>query len=223
MLRAPPPSTLDELARRAERLSGLSLDSIAAAMGMDPPRAGLRTKGKTGELLERVLGATAGSSAEPDFPALGVELKTVPVQPDGRPRESTFVCAISLVGAEKATWSDAWARRKLSHVLFVPIAEDAEGSLRIVRPLFFRPTAEQDAILRSDFDQLMGAIGAGAIETLSAREGRFLQIRPKARDGTPTATAYGPEGEAIATVPRGFYLRARFVGAILRDPTACPE
>jgi DNA mismatch repair protein MutH len=30
------------------------------------------------------------------------------------------------------------------------------------------------------------------------------------------------EGETVATVPRGFYLRALFTAAILRDPLAMP-
>ena len=34
--------------------------------------------------------------------------------------------------------------------------------------------------------------------------------------------AFGSEGEAIATIPRGFYLRPRFTGAILPDPRALP-
>jgi len=35
--------------------------------------------------------------------------------------------------------------------------------------------------------------------------------------------AWGSEGEAIATVPRGFYLRTRFTGALLADPAALPD
>ena len=34
--------------------------------------------------------------------------------------------------------------------------------------------------------------------------------------------AWGTEGEAIATIPRGFYLRPLFTGAILGDPRAMP-
>jgi DNA mismatch repair protein MutH len=35
--------------------------------------------------------------------------------------------------------------------------------------------------------------------------------------------AFGVDGEAIATVPRSFYLRPRFTGAVLRDPRAVPD
>jgi DNA mismatch repair protein MutH len=48
-------------------------------------------------------------------------------------------------------------------------------------------------------------------------------VRPKARHGSARTVAFGGEGEAIATVPRGFYLRARFTGAILADAAAVPD
>ena len=81
---------------------------------------------------------------------------------------------------------------------------------------------EQERVLRGDFEEIMGAIGAGRIEELTARIGRYLQVRPKAAHGRVRTVSFGPEGEWIATVPRGFYLRARFTSALLRDPSALP-
>jgi DNA mismatch repair protein MutH len=78
-------------------------------------------------------------------------------------------------------------------------------------------------VLRGDFDDVVGLIGIGRIEELTAHRGRWLQVRPKARDGSVRTIAWGGGGEAIATVPRGFYLRARFTGAVLADPSALPD
>ena len=183
----------------------------------------LRTKGKAGTVLERVLGATGGSAAVCDFPALGVELKTVPVRPDGQPRESTFVCAFSLVDADRQEWSDSWVRRKLACVLWIPVVTPAGSALaerRIGRALLWQPTPAQEAGLAVDFDTIMGLVGIGRVEALDARAGRWLQARPKAAHGRVRTLAYGPQDERIEAMPRGFYLRARFTGAILRDPAA---
>jgi DNA mismatch repair protein MutH len=198
---------------------------IAAALGMAAPVSGVRGKGKVGDLLEKALGAEAGSAAMPDFPRLGIELKTIPVNEAGTPRESTFVCAISLAGAERARWETSVARAKLAHVLFVPLVGHGERPSHerlIGSPVFWRPSAEQEAVLRADFEDAMGVIGAGGIEAITARRGRFLQVRPKAATGRVRTVSFGPEGEWIATVPRGFYLRAMFTAAILRDPAALP-
>lgn len=206
-----PPSSLEELRVRAAALEGRTLAELAHASAPEPRGRALHEKGKIGVLIERALGATGGSQARHDFPDLGVELKTLPVDARLRPRESTYLCAISLVTAERAEWATSWARRKLAHVLFVPVVERTT----IARPFFYELTAEDDEALRADFEDLMGRIGAGHIEDLTAHEGVHLQIRPKARDGSVRTVAWDRDGEPIATVPRGFYLRPSFTARLL--------
>src|SRR6185295_14252248 len=122
------PSSEAELAERASWLAGRTIGEIAAALGEPPPAVGVRGKGKMGAIIERALGAEAGSAALPDFPRLGVELKTLPVDEHGVPRESTFVCTISLADADRAEWATSVAYAKLRHVLFVPITVDRAPS-----------------------------------------------------------------------------------------------
>lgn len=215
-----PPASESELCQRAAWLSGKTIGELADALGARVPPAGARGKGKMGDLVEKALGAEAGSAKTPDFPRLGIELKTIPIGPRGVPRESTFVCTISLADADRAEWITSVARAKLAHVLFVPIVVDDHGppaDRRIGEPFLWRPTSEQEAVLRDDFEDTMGAIGAGGIEAVTARRGRWLQVRPKAATGSVRTISFGPEGEWIATVPRGFYLRASFTRALLQD------
>lgn len=219
-----PPRSESELVARARALAGHDLGAIAEALGVRISGDGTRTKGKWGTLLERALGATAASRSEPDFPHLGVELKTVPVRADGRPIESTYVCVLDVLTAEDASWDASWAKRKLARVLFVPIlAENPDWQRRPVGfPVLWSPTEAQEAALRADFDEIMGAFGAGRIEEVTAHWGRYLQVRPKARTGEKTLRASTNEGELVATVPKGFYLRAKFVGGLLANPEALP-
>lgn len=220
--RRSPPRDVDDLRARAEGIAGRTLAELAWGLGFALGADRVRTKGKAGELVERALGASGGSSAVHDFPALGVELKTIPIDERGVPRESTYVCTLPLADADRAEWATSWARAKLACVLWVPIVVPRDGEPRIGAPLLWRPTAEQEAQLRADFDEIVGAIGAGGVEGITARVGRWLQLRPKAKDGSARTIAYGPDGERIATVPRGFYLRALFTGAILKDARAVP-
>ena len=206
-------------------LSGRSLGDVACELGITLSTDLVRTKGKAGDLVERALGAGGGSAAAHDFPHLSIELKTIPVGERGAPRESTYVCTISLADADQAEWRSSWVRAKLAHVLFIPIRSPngVPPHQRVIGPpLFWRPTREQDAILAADFDEAIGIIGIGGVEALTARTGRWLQVRPKAADASARTVAFGRDGERIATVPRGFYLRARFTGALLRDEEAVP-
>lgn len=222
------PDLLDEaeLRARAAALEGRSLGDLAEGVGVSLSGSTVRTKGKAGEVVERALGATGRSGAVPDFPALGVELKTIPVGGDGRPRESTFVCALPLAEADREEWATSWVRRKLSCVLWVPVLTPAGSALearRIGRPRLWRPTPAQEAVLAADFDAIMGLVGIGRVESLDARTGRWLQARPKAAHARVRTLAYGPDGEPLAALPRGFYLRARFTGAILEEAAALPD
>jgi DNA mismatch repair protein MutH len=224
-VRSSPPRDEADLRSRAQQLVGRSIAEIASSIGLGVPESGTHGKGRLGTLVEAALGASAGCAAAPDFPHLGIELKTIPIDGSGRPLESTFVCTISLANADTADWQTSLVRAKLSHVLWLPVLTERglpAAERRIGSPLFWRPTAEQEAVLRADFDDLMGLIGVGGIERLTARAGRWLQVRPKAATGQSRTWSFGPEGEPIATVPRGFYLRARFTAALLRDPIAVP-
>jgi len=215
-----PPRDEAELLERARALQGATLADLA--LGLE---GGLRQKGKIGEAIERALGASAGSAAIHDFPHLRVELKTIPITANGVPHESTFVCAVRVADAERLDWETSWARAKLSRVLWVPVVGPKRGRAEerhVGTPLLWRPTVGQERVLRDDFDEIVGLIGVGRVEDVSAHLGRWLQLRPKAAHGRVRTVAFAGDGDIVETVPRGFYLRASFTGAILRDPAAEP-
>lgn len=221
-----PPRTEHELCARAAALAGRSLGELARALDVRLEGPATRTKGTQGKLVERLLGAGGKGGAAHDFPALSIELKTLPVTPEGRPRESTFVCSFSLATADRAEWVTSWARAKLACVLWVPIVTPAGAPMaerRIGRPLLWRPTPAQEQVLAADFDEIVGLIGAGHVEALTARTGRFLQARPKAAHGGVRTRAFGPDDEPMEALPRGLYLRTLFTAALLEDPAALPE
>jgi DNA mismatch repair protein MutH len=207
-----PPRDEAELLARALALRGMRVNA-----------PGVHGKGKFGESVERLLGASGGSSATWDFPALKVELKTIPVDAlRAIARESTFVCAVSLADADRAEWATSWVRAKLSRVLWVPVEVHADGARRIGEARLWSPSEEQERILAGDFDEILGRVGAGGIEGVTGHLGRWLQLRPKAAHGRIRTLVRASGGELVATVPRGFYLRAKLTGAILRDGVALP-
>lgn len=212
----PPPRTVDELLARADDLAGRSLGQVAGVHGVPLPDDARRAKGWIGMLVERALGATAGSRAEPDFPHLGVELKTLPVDPTGRPYESTYVCTARLDGTLARTWEESWVKHKLATVLWVPVVgRDALADRRIGAPILWRPSPDEEALLRADWDAIAEAIGLGETWQLEARRGVALQLRPKAATGSDRTWMLDDEGEWAHVNPRGFYLRPSFTAAIV--------
>ena len=215
-----PPETETELLRRARDLAGLTLAELAERFSLVAPPDLRRHKGFVGALLERALGATAGSRAAPDFEALGVELKTLPVDARGRALESTFVCTIPLIEIGEVEWLSSRVRRKLSRVLWVPVEGERRIPVpqrRIGEPLLWSLSEAAETALRFDWEELAGIIGKGDVETITGHLGRCLQIRPKARDSHARRRGIDGDGARFAALPRGFYLRATFTSEILRQ------
>ncbi|GDY27778.1 DNA mismatch repair protein MutH [Agarivorans sp. Toyoura001] len=214
------PKTEQELFERAQSLAGLSLGELAQREGLAIPKDLKREKGWGGQLIEWCLGATAGSKPIQDFPELGIELKTIPIDNTGKPLESTYVCITPLTNIEGATWHTSNVYNKLSRVLWIPILAERQIPVdqRIVaNPILWSPTAEQEQLLRSDWEELVEMISFGQIDQITARHGQVLQLRPKAANNKARTAAIGPNGQPIQTLPRGYYLRTRFTSALLRD------
>ena len=58
-------------------------------------------------------------------------------------------------------------------------------------------------------------MGMGRLESITAHQGRYLQVRPKAAHGGSLCWGIGENGQRILTLPRGFYLRPSFTQQIL--------
>ena len=215
-----PPKSEQELLARAQAIAGWSLGALAEKFFLKVPNRQLYAKGWIGELLELQLVATAGSRPEPDFPHLGVELKTLPINQSGKPRESTFVCSINLNNSLNKTWETSTVWRKLRRVLWVPIEADPAIPLaerRICPPLLWSPTTEQAMTLQADWQELTDMICFGQLAQITAKLGHYLQIRPKAAHAKSLCWGSNEKGEPILTLPRGFYLRASFTQQILQQ------
>jgi len=213
--------TLEALLAHARALIGVQLGEIAEGLGLPVPPGTVRTKGWPGQILERELGVEAGGVRGPDFAALGVELKTVPVEADLSPRESTAVCQIDPVAIAADSWETSYVRHKLQRVLFVALEvprDDASvGARRVVAVCLWSPNASEDRVLRDDFDLFVrGYFRRGRVADITGHLGQVMQVRPKGRNAADVRAGYDPAGNPIQVPKCGFYLRPSFVAQILR-------
>ncbi|HHF3840759.1 TPA: DNA mismatch repair endonuclease MutH [Haemophilus influenzae] len=213
------PQTLEQLLSQAQSIAGLTFGELADELHIPVPIDLKRDKGWVGMLLERALGATAGSKAEQDFSHLGVELKTLPINAEGYPLETTFVSLAPLVQNSGVKWENSHVRHKLSCVLWMPIEGSRHIPLRerhIGAPIFWKPTAEQERQLKQDWEELMDLIVLGKLDQITARIGEVMQLRPKGANSKAITKGIGKNGEVIDTLPLGFYLRKEFTAQILK-------
>ncbi|QYJ77997.1 DNA mismatch repair endonuclease MutH [Shewanella acanthi] len=214
-----PPQDLDELLKRADMMAGVNLSQIAASLGVSVPKDLKRDKGWVGQLIEMELGATAGSKPEQDFLHLGVELKTIPIDSQGKPLETTYVCVAPLTNIEGLTWQNSLVCHKLQRVLWVPVEGERHipiAERRIGTPILWEPDQQEQALLQQDWEEIMEQIALGRVEKLTARHGEVLQLRPKAANSRTLTQSIAEDGGLKMTNPRGFYLKTAFTAMILR-------
>ena len=218
-----PPRDEAELRARLGRLAGLPLRALAAAQGVEVPQDLRRSKGWVGQLLERAVGATGSTRPEPDFPHLGIELKTIPVGEGGQPLESSFVASLDL-GAHDRRWETSAVRSKLSRVAWVAVQAAPRIPLadrRCGAALLWSPSAEEEEKLRADYEEIVELIDQGA--RVTAHQGAWLQLRPKGRNGASLRWTLDEEGAPARTAPRAFYLRRTFTAALLERHFVLPD
>lgn len=214
----PPPESEKILWDRAQSLAGYTLGELSQKAHVSIPQNLKRDKGFIGTLLELHLGASAGSKPEQDFADIGIELKTIPIDAQGHPLETTFVCVAPLTGNTGVTWETCHVRRKLARVLWIPVEGDRTIPLtmrRVGMPLLWSPNPKEEELLRQDWEELMELIVLGKVERITARHGEVLQLRPKAANSKALTCGVGEHGQPIMTLPRGFYLKKNFTAPLL--------
>lgn len=213
------PDSENELVRRAQALAGLTLGQLAHQQNIQVPEKLNKEKGWVGLLLEQVLGASAGSKPIPDFPHLGVELKSLPIDRNGKPLETTFVCVAPLTGLIGATWQNSHIKNKLAKVLWVPVIAERgiPVSERIIAtPFIWSPNEDDEALLSHDWQELTDMIVLGEVENINGKHGQVLQLRPKAANSQAKTKAFNKNGQPFMTLPRGFYLKTAFTHQIIQ-------
>lgn len=212
------PQSQTELLKLSQSIAGKSLGELADSVGWSVPADLKRDKGWTGQLLECLLGTSAGNLSEPDFINLGIELKTIPLTTKLQAKETTYVCTVPLLNNIGLQWENSCVYKKLSKVLWVPIEANPDIALaerKVGTGFLWSPDDEELEILQSDWEEFMEQISLGQIERITAHLGEYLQIRPKAANSSVITTGIGSNGLRKQTLPRGFYLRTTFTNKIL--------
>lgn len=212
------PTSEYELLKQCAQIEGMSFAQLAYFLNFPIPAVPIKRKGWAGMAVELALGTTAGNRAIPDFVQLGIELKTLPLNKQGTPAESTFVTSISLLTLHQEHWLTSQCYQKLKRVLWLPIEGDKAipfSERRIGQAILWSPKPEDEQILARDWLELTTLICTGKLEEINATIGEYLQIRPKAANARSVCYGFDSQGNKILTLPRGFYLRSRFTKQLI--------
>jgi len=220
LLMKQPLKSEDELLDRCKAIEGLSFAQLATELGLSIPEHPLKRKGFVGQAIELALGTTAGCQSSPDFCALGIELKTLPINHLGKPAESTFITSIPLLTIHNQVWETSQCYAKLKRVLWLPIEGSRDipfSHRRIGCGILWSPSLHDEEVLAKDWTDLTFMMSTGKLAEVDASMGDYIQVRPKAANGKSLCYGFDESGNKIQTMPRGFYLRSRFTAKILNS------
>lgn len=206
------PQNLLELKERLVKIKGAKISDLVELLEIEKPKNSVHAKGFVGQIIEYILGAHAKNQALPDFTNLDLELKTMPVDENLNPLESTFLCHANLKNVETNFYKST-LYKKIRFILFVFIKTSKNTNVldrEIVGFYFYKASDEDLKIFKADFDELNDLIVQGFANNINARIGTYIQMRPKCATGNDLTEYYDENCEIKYTRPRGFYLRRSF-------------
>lgn len=212
-LRASDPLDLvDLLLARLDRFVGRTVREVAAAIGFEPSEA---SRDRAAQVIRRAMGIPA-RGLPASLTALGLEIRTVPVDDGAMPYEATAFPAFDhreLVGEE---WQDSDLLAHVQHLIFVPLhRERREVELldqRLCRPVQWSPDQEALRAMRLEWERYRDLVASGGADRLPTEaETSCVHVRTKGRDARDVVEA--PGGLRVAR--KAFYLNREFVREIV--------
>ncbi|MGH9896014.1 MAG: MutH/Sau3AI family endonuclease, partial [bacterium] len=208
----------ENLLAQALTLEGVRAKEVAVEVDRTAFNATPKPVGRTGvgNLTQLYMGRKEDNRREPDFPELGIELKTLPMkalrrgnQREWTVKEPTSITMIDYREVDQEDWSVAYLRHKIDHILWVPYEHDYgdKRESRFRRAFLWKPDAADYPVFGIDYDVVRGYIQRDDAEHLSETLSQVLAARRKGSKGQMAEQPRGPPAKSRAWAFKAAYTR----------------
>lgn len=178
-------------------------------------------KGGIGHVIEESwYGYNINSDAEPDFPEAGVELKVTGLVKDKtgyRAKERLVLNIINYMEEAYTTFdtSSFWHKNKKLMLLFYEYVPGCHpGDFRIIEKLLYKYPADDLAIIKDDWEKIVGKIRAGKAHELSEGDTLYLGACTK---GAKAASSFRKQPFSdLPAKQRAYCLKNRYMTYIVK-------
>jgi DNA mismatch repair protein MutH len=206
-----------DLLRIYTEIQGIPFRELAETLGYDIAKDPTSMKSAAGDIAELVAGKKPDALPQADLSEFDIEVKTVPLDLTGKPRENTKITALNYTKLLKEKWETSHVYEKVRVVLFVPIVkEDTKRpeAWYVRSPFIWMPSRDQLAVIRKDWEKIKKMVRSG--DQLTATVGEYLIANTSGQGkGKDNRTYELPDGRTIDVKTRAFFLRKTFVAEIL--------
>lgn len=207
-----------DLLRVYTEIQGIPFRELAETLGYDISKDPTSMKSAAGDIAELVAGKKPDSLPQADLSEFDIEVKTVPLDLTGHPRENTKITALNYTNLLREKWETSHVYEKVRVVLFVPIVkEDTKRpeAWYVRSPFIWMPSRDQFDVLRKDWETIRRMVRVG--EQLTAKVGDYLIANTSGQGKGRDVRSYElTDGRRIEVKTRAFFLRKTFVAEILK-------
>lgn len=189
---------------------GQPFDVLAVATG----RAGFGGKNAVATITRSLLGQRTGGRTG-EFARFGIEVKTVPVDAQGKIVEAMSFPAFHHEELIYETWDASDLLGRINRLLIVPVHRSKGATLaatRLGRPFFWSPSQDELVGIQTEWERFRRLIQIGQARVLpKPSETTYIHVRPKGRDATDRDKAPG----GFDVIKKCFWLNQSYVGRVL--------
>lgn len=164
------------------------------------------------ELAVRIL--AGGDLSVKELNKSGIELKTVRLQANGRPKESMSFPAFDFIEIQSQKWEDSsFFEKTEKKFLFIVFQADLSGEERLVKAGYWNMPYDDRKEAERVWLDTQKRVGIDAFNLPGLKESKIAHVRPKAKDGKDKALT--PQGSY--RTKQCFWLNAKYIGAVVAE------
>ena len=187
----------EAVAQRFEEFVGLSVDEISLKFGLS--KLSSNQKGYHRQIAIKML--SGGGHSVPELQKAGVEMKTVRLKPNGKPREAMSFPGFKFVNIIHEDWEQSSFFEKLEQkFLFIVFQPDSSGTERFSRALLWNMPYQDRMEAKRVWENTKNRVKEDATNLPKSVDSWVAHVRPKGRDGS----------DKIPTPQGGMHLRQCF-------------
>ena len=187
----------EAVAQRFEEFVGLSVDEISLKFGLS--KLSSNQKGYHRQLAIKML--SGGGHSVPELQKAGVEMKTVRLKPNGKPREAMSFPGFKFMDIINEDWEQSSFFEKLEQkFLFIVFQPDSSGTERFSRALLWNMPYQDRMEAKRVWENTKNRVKEDATNLPKSVDSWVAHVRPKGRDGS----------DKIPTPQGGMHLRQCF-------------
>lgn len=207
---------IDSIVEYASRLEGKTLREMIPVDELDDPR---RRKGAFGNAVEEYyFKYKLNSDSAPDFPEVGLELKTTPLKQNSKgdlvAKERLVVTMIDYMSVVNEDFEHSQFLKKMDDVLLISyLYEQEKNPLDYVVELVFRWGIPEEDLpqFKSDWETVVKKVREGHAEDISGSDTLYLEACTK---GASSADKRAQPYSDVLAKPRAWALKASYMTTI---------